>query len=213
MSQFLQRLFTRQFQDVLNVQVIFSKHCKITVKKFFLYSFIFGCAGSSLLHCGCFLVAETRGSSPVVYRLLIAAASLVEPRLQGVRASVVAAQGPVVNSSQAPECRPVAVMPGLSWRMSMWDLPRPGIEQGSPSLQGGFLTTGPPRKSLIALCYDAAAAAAKSLQSCLTLCDPIDGSLPGSSVPGILQARTLEWVAICYNELIFKVLKQQISFY
>ena len=39
-------------------------------------------------------------------------------------------------------------------------------------------------------------AAAKSLQSCPTLCDPIDGSLPGSSVPGILQARTLEWVAI-----------------
>ena len=40
------------------------------------------------------------------------------------------------------------------------------------------------------------AAAAKSLQSCLTLCDPIDGSPPGSPVPGILQARTLEWVAI-----------------
>ena len=39
-------------------------------------------------------------------------------------------------------------------------------------------------------------AAAKSLQSCLTLCDPIDGSQPGSLVPGILQARTLEWVAI-----------------
>ena len=42
-----------------------------------------------------------------------------------------------------------------------------------------------------------AAAAAKSLQSCMTLCDPIDGSPPGSSVPGILQARTLEWVAMC----------------
>jgi len=42
----------------------------------------------------------------------------------------------------------------------------------------------------------ATAAAAKSLQSCLTLCDPIDGSPPGSPVPGILQARTLEWVAI-----------------
>ena len=41
-----------------------------------------------------------------------------------------------------------------------------------------------------------AAAAAKSLQSCLTLCDPIDSSPPGSLVPGILQARTLEWVAI-----------------
>ena len=42
----------------------------------------------------------------------------------------------------------------------------------------------------------AAAAAAKSLQSCPTLCDPRDGSPQGSSVPGILQARTLEWVAI-----------------
>ena len=45
----------------------------------------------------------------------------------------------------------------------------------------------------------AAAAAAKSLQSCPTLCDPIDGSPPGSSVPGILQARTLEWVAISFS--------------
>jgi len=42
----------------------------------------------------------------------------------------------------------------------------------------------------------AAAAAAKSLQSCPTLCDPVDGSLPGSPVPGILQARTLEWAFI-----------------
>ena len=42
----------------------------------------------------------------------------------------------------------------------------------------------------------ATAAAVKSLQSCLTLCDPIDGSPPGSPIPGILQARTLEWVAI-----------------
>ena len=43
------------------------------------------------------------------------------------------------------------------------------------------------------LCY------AKSLQSCLTLCDPIDGSPPGSPVPGILQARTLEWAAISFS--------------
>ena len=45
-------------------------------------------------------------------------------------------------------------------------------------------------------CYTAAA---KLLQSCLTLCDPIDGSPPGSPVPGILQARTLEWVAISFS--------------
>ena len=45
----------------------------------------------------------------------------------------------------------------------------------------------------------AAAAAAKSLHSCLTLFDPIDGSPPGSAIPGILQARTLEWVAISFS--------------
>ena len=45
---------------------------------------------------------------------------------------------------------------------------------------------------------NAAAAAAKSLQSCPTLCDPKDVSPPGSAVPGILQARTLEWVAISF---------------
>ena len=56
----------------------------------------------------------------------------------------------------------------------------------SSALAGGFLTT-------------AAAAAAKSLQSCPTLCDPRDGSPPGSPVPGILQARTLEWFAISFS--------------
>ena len=45
----------------------------------------------------------------------------------------------------------------------------------------------------------AAAAAAKSLQACTTLCDPIDGSPPGSPIPSILQARTLEWVAISFS--------------
>ena len=46
-----------------------------------------------------------------------------------------------------------------------------------------------------------ATATAKSLQSCLTLCDPIDGSPPGSPIPGILQARTLEWVAISFSNV------------
>ena len=49
---------------------------------------------------------------------------------------------------------------------------------------------------------NANAAAAKSLQSCPTLCDPIDSSPPGSAVPGILQARTLEWVAIAFSKLV-----------
>ena len=57
-----------------------------------------------------------------------------------------------------------------------------------------------------------AAAAAKSLQSCLTLCDPIDSSPPGSPVPGILQARTLEWVAISFcNAWKWKVKVKSLS--
>ena len=59
-----------------------------------------------------------------------------------------------------------------------------------------FLFTVPGRLRAAA----AAAAAAKSLQSCPTLCTPIDGSPPGSPVPGILQARTLEWVAISFSK-------------
>ena len=65
------------------------------------------------------------------------------------------------------------------------DLPNPGIEPRSPALQADSLLS--------------AATAAKSLQSCPTLCDPIDASPPGSPVPGILQARTLEWVAIFFS--------------
>ena len=49
------------------------------------------------------------------------------------------------------------------------------------------------------ICIVTATATAKSLQSCPTLCDPIDGSPPGSPIPGILQARTLEWVAISFS--------------
>ena len=79
---------------------------------------------------------------------------------------------------------------------------------------GLFLGGGEPGKSVdcgpsLAYYMPAAAAAAaaakslttttKSLQSCPTLCDPTDGSPPGSPVPGILQARTLEWVAISFS--------------
>ena len=69
------------------------------------------------------------------------------------------------------------------------DLPDQGIEPGSLAVQADSLLSEPL----------AAAAAAKSLQSCPTLCDLIDGSAPGSPVPGILQARTLEWVAISFS--------------
>ena len=72
------------------------------------------------------------------------------------------------------------------------DLPDPGIEPGSPARQADSLPSEPPVKT-------AAAAGARSLQSCPTLCHPIDGSLPDSTVPGILQARTLEWVAISFS--------------
>ena len=53
--------------------------------------------------------------------------------------------------------------------------------------------------SYLGFSYLTAAAADKSLQLCPTLCNPIDGSPPGSPVPGILQARTLEWVAISFS--------------
>ena len=66
-------------------------------------------------------------------------------------------------------------------------VPWPGIEPGSQQQKPRIPTTA------------AAAAAAKLLQSCPTLCDPIDGSPPGSAVPGILQGRTLEWVAISFS--------------
>ena len=79
------------------------------------------------------------------------------------------------------------------------DLPNPGIKPtslASPALASGFCTTAAPGKPKEGF---AAATAAKSLQLCPTLYVPIEGSPPGSSVPGILQARTLEWVAISFS--------------
>ena len=65
--------------------------------------------------------------------------------------------------------------------LSLWSIKEPGIQ------------------TLIRSLFWDAAAAAKSLQSCPTLCDPRDGSPPGSAVPGILQARTLEWVSLPFS--------------
>ena len=75
------------------------------------------------------------------------------------------------------------------------DLPTQGPDRPLLSLlgQAGSLLLAPPGKPV------SSAATAKSLQSCLTLCSPIDCSPPGSSVPGILQARILEWVAISFS--------------
>ena len=81
------------------------------------------------------------------------------------------------------------------------DLPNPGIEPRSPALQEDSLQSEPPGKKPLDFDHSPADAAAdaKSLQSCPTLCDAIDGSPPGSPVPGILQARILEWVAISFS--------------
>ena len=68
----------------------------------------------------------------------------------------------------------------------------------SPALQADSLLLSHRGNPLIGAAA-AAAADAKSLQSCPILCDPIDGSPPGSSIPGILQARTLQWVAISFS--------------
>ena len=73
------------------------------------------------------------------------------------------------------------------------DLPSPGIKSESPALAGRFFTTVPPWEIKVACVH------AKSLQSCLTLCDPMDCSPPGSTVHGIFQARILELVAISYS--------------
>ena len=70
----------------------------------------------------------------------------------------------------------------------------------------------PSKLQLAMLQVKTPAAAAKSLQSCLTLCDPINGSPPGSPIPGILQARTLEWVAISFsNAWMWKVKVKSLS--
>ena len=79
------------------------------------------------------------------------------------------------------------------------DPPDPGIEVASlmsPASQVDSLLSKLPEKPHS---VNAAAAAAKSLQSCPTLCDPMDYILPGSSVRGIFQARVLEWVAISFS--------------
>ena len=76
------------------------------------------------------------------------------------------------------------------------DLPNPGIEPTSPAfpvLAGRFFTLD--ILEILAVASDAV----KLLQSCPTLCNPIDGSPPGSPIPGILQARLLEWGAIAFS--------------
>ena len=77
-------------------------------------------------------------------------------------------------------------------------LPQSSLDEGQGCWSRFYFWAGSHLLGLFAAAA-AAAAAAKSLQLCPTLCDTIDGSPPGSAVPGILQARTLEWVAISFS--------------
>ena len=92
---------------------------------------------------------------------------------------------PLPRGSLEPQCSPESEPPKPSTRSGASD-PGPSC---CPSLCPFLPSLG----------HQAVAAAAKSLQLCPTLCDPIDGSPPGSPVPGILQARALEWVAISFS--------------
>ena len=115
----------------------------------------------------------------------------------------------VVSNSATPRTVVHGDSPGKYWSRLPCpppvDLLNPGVEPRSPTWQADSLPSdyrGSPRQHLTYLYFHGfhtAAAAAKSLQSCPTLCDPIEGSPPGSPVPGILQARTLEWVAISFS--------------
>ena len=80
-----------------------------------------------------------------------------------------------------------------------WNFPGKNTGVGSHFLSRGSSWPSDQPGSPAGLLLAVAAAAAASLQSCPTLCDPIDGSPPGSPIPGILQARTLEWVAISFS--------------
>ena len=101
-------------------------------------------------------------------------------------------------------------MPGLPVHYQLPEFTETHIHRVSDAIQTShpLLSPSPPARNAsqhqglfqwVNSSSPAAAAAAKLLQSCLTLCNPIDSSPPGSAVPGILQARTLEWVAISFS--------------
>ena len=84
----------------------------------------------------------------------------------------------------------------LAWKISWSEGPDGYSPLGSKESE---MTEHTHTNTYVYTCAYVYAAAAKLLQSCLTLCDPVDSSPPGSPVPGILQARTLEWVAISFS--------------
>ena len=95
----------------------------------------------------------------------------------------------------------IAFLPRGKYLLISWLQPPSAVILKPKKIKSVTVSIFPP-----SICQDVmgpvfAAATAKSLQSCPTLCDPIDGSPPGSPVPGILQARTLEWVAISFSNV------------
>ena len=114
-------------------------------------------------------------------------------------------QQPSTSSLGERVCSPRAEAEGHKVKHGMEGAPR--LERmctWSPECQGVSTLERPSPSGSLSLprAGAAAAAAAKSLQSCPTLCDPIDGSPPGSPIPGILQARTLEWAAISFSSAL-----------
>ena len=101
----------------------------------------------------------------------------------------------------------------IQWILAVWALvPLPFLNPACTSGSSWLTCCWSLAWMILSMTFLSCAAAAKSLQSCPTLCDPIDGSPPGSPVPGILQARTLEWVAISFsNEWKWKVKVKSLS--
>ena len=81
-----------------------------------------------------------------------------------------------------------------------WEFPGKSTGVGCHHLLRDFFLFSSISREVIFPLYKCPAAAAKSLQSCPTLCDPVDGNPPGSPIPGILQARTPDWVAISFSD-------------
>ena len=136
--------------------------------------------------------AEQQPVRTVTYQ--VTAMAVLRPGLGPVRAVLL----PLIGGRQEVEGR-------LAGGPSQDPSVRPGLDLGDHApykqddLAGAASGSGRERGSQRDVESAAAAAAAKSLQSCPTLCDPTEGSPPGCSVPGILQARTLEWAAISFS--------------
>ena len=118
----------------------------------FIYLFIFGCIGSSLLHAG-FLQLRRATLHCGVQASHCRGFSCCGAQTLGARASIVVAHGLGCCGSQALERRLSSSGTQAQLLCSMWDLPRPGLKPMSPALAGRFLTTVPPGKPLVTVSY------------------------------------------------------------